>query len=146
MLSAVHNSCRGQWWESRHFWVCGIPINSIQQECWSNPIPSAMGAPSERAASVVFSWRQDCSLPPHLPGKKPVSNPRSPETALKGKRLDMGSSERGLVDCSHLSAPWHPGQDVSAGASWRRAALQGRSLSFCWQPPPTGVKYQQKLE
>lgn len=50
MLSAVHTSCRGQWWES------GIPIHSIQQECWSNPIPSAMGAPSEGAASVVFSW------------------------------------------------------------------------------------------
>jgi len=34
----------------------------------------------------------------------------------------VGSSEKGLVHCSHLSALWHRGWDVSAGASSGRAA------------------------
>lgn len=77
-------------------------------------------------------------LHPCLPRKKLVSKTRSPGTDPKGKRWSMGSSERGLAHCSHLSAPRHPGWDVSAGASWRRAALQGGSLSFCWPASTDG--------
>lgn len=73
-------------------------------------------------------------LYPCLPRKKLFSKPRLPETAPKGKKWDMDDQREGWFT-SVISAPWHPVQDVSAGVFWRRAALQGRSLS-AGQPTP----------
>lgn len=74
-------------------------------------------------------------LYPCLPRKKLLSKPRFPETAPKGKKWNM-DHQRGGWFTSVISAPSYPFWDVSAGAFWKRATLEGRSL-------PAGQPWEQ---